>query len=176
MLKVKEGEVDQLNLLFERYHRILFSFFYNMSQNVQLSEDLVQNVFVRILKYRYRFRGEGDFKAWMFHIAKNVHFDHYRKKRITTTDSIEDWQDQIQDQNPISSQLLIEQEKMNLLKQALQQLDSEKREIIVMSKLEGLKYHEIANILGTTEGNVKVKVFRAMKALKAICQKLDTGY
>jgi RNA polymerase sigma-70 factor (ECF subfamily) len=72
MLQVKAGQVDQLGLLFERYHRILFSFFYNLNRNVEMSEDLVQNVFMRILKYKHRFKGDGEFKTWMFHIAKNV--------------------------------------------------------------------------------------------------------
>ena len=173
MLRVKEGELEQLNLLFERYHRVLFSFFYNMSRNVPLSEDLVQNVFMRMLKYRHRFRGDGDFKAWMFHIAKNVHFDHFRKKRISNTENVDDWQDRLRDQAPTGSQQLIEQERMELLNKAIKKLDPEKREIIIMSKLEGLKYSEIADILGTTEGNIKVKVFRAMKALKQICGEME---
>ena len=173
MQKVKEGEIDQLNLLFERYHRVLFSFFYNMSRNMEQSEDLVQNVFVRILKYRHRFEGTGDFKAWMFHIAKNVHYDQFRKKRVRPTENVTDWQDQLADQNPIGSQQLIEKERMKLLQEALKKLEPDKREIIIMSKLEGLRYQEIAEILGTTEGNIKVKVFRAIKALKNICQDLS---
>src|SRR5690348_11487914 len=77
MLRVRDGETDTLGLLFERYKRPLYGFFYGMNRDSELSEDLVQNVFFRILKYRYLFRGEGDFKTWMFHIARNVNNDHY---------------------------------------------------------------------------------------------------
>jgi DNA-directed RNA polymerase specialized sigma24 family protein len=87
MQKVKEGDIDRLGLLFERYKKPLFGFFYGLNKDAGLSEDLVQNVFFRILKYRYLFRGEpagrpggGDFKTWMFHIARNVKNDHYRKE------------------------------------------------------------------------------------------------
>jgi len=81
MLKVKEGDLDKLGLLFERYKKPLFGFFYGMTRDSELSEDLIQNVFFRILKYRYLFRGEGDFKTWMFHIARNVSHDHFKKNR-----------------------------------------------------------------------------------------------
>lgn len=168
MLQVKEGDLDKLGLLFERYHRVLFGFFYNRNKDVALSEDLVQNVFVRILKYKHRYRGDGEFKSWIFHIARNVNVDHYRKKRIKHTEKIEDWQDEIADDAINKSQQMIQEEALDKLRQALQKLDPEKREVIVMSKLQGLKYKEIGKILGCSEGAVKVKVFRALKALKEI--------
>src|SRR5687767_1772753 len=63
MIKVRDGDIDKLGLLFERYKRPLYGFFYGMNRDPDLCEDLVQNVFVRILKYRYLFRGEGDFRT-----------------------------------------------------------------------------------------------------------------
>lgn len=168
MLEVKKGNLDKLGLLFERYHRILFGFFYNKNKDVTLSEDLVQNVFIRILKYKHRYRGDGEFKNWIFHIARNVNVDHYRKKRIKHTEKVEDWQDQIEDNSPDKSQQMMQEEKLAKLRQALQKLEPENREVLVMSKLQGLKYKEIGQLLGCTEGAVKVKVFRALKSLKSI--------
>ena len=173
MLRVRDGKLDHLGLLFERYHRMLFSFFYNRNKDIQLSEDLVQNVFVRVLKYRHRYRGEGEFKHWLFHIARNVGTDHYRKKKIRFADSIDDWKDQLSDQNNTPTQHMIQQEQMTQLKAALDRLDPEKREIIMLSKLEGLRYKEIGQRLGCTEGAVKVKVYRALKALKEFYQQLE---
>ena len=123
-------------------------------------------MFVRILKYKHRYRGDGEFKNWIFHIARNVNVDHYRKKRIKHTEKIEDWQDEIADNSINQSQQMMQKEELNKLRRALQKLEPEKREVIIMSKLEGLKYKEIAQILGCSEGAVKVKVFRALKALK----------
>ena len=82
MVKVRDGDLDRLGMLFERYKRPLYGFFYGLSRDRDLSEDLVQNTFFRILKYRHLFRGEGDFKTWMFHIARNVNNDHYRKDKL----------------------------------------------------------------------------------------------
>jgi len=170
MLKVREGELDQLGLLFERYHRPLFSFFYNRSKNAALSEDLVQNVFVRVLKYRRNFRGDGEFKAWLFHIARNVQYDHHRKWSKRHTENVDEWKDQIEDNGISQHERLVEEEKMEQLKTALQHLDPDKREVIVMAKMKGMKYAEIGQLLGCTEGAVKVRVYRALKELKDIYQ------
>ena len=67
---------------------------------------------------------------------------------------------------------MIKQEELNQLRTALQKLDPEKREVLILSKLQGLKYKEIANLLGCTEGAVKVKVFRALKELKKVFEKM----
>ncbi len=61
MLKVKSGDLDKLGLLYERHKKRLFGFFYKMNSDASLSEDLVQNVFVRMLKYKHTFTGEGSF-------------------------------------------------------------------------------------------------------------------
>ena len=172
MLQVKAGEVDQLGLLFERYHRLLFSFFYKLNQNVEVSEDLVQNVFMRILKYRHRFQGNGEFKTWMFHIAKNVNIDYHKKHRRYRAEDVDQWQDKLLDESRSQNQEMIKQEELNQLRTALQKLDPEKREVLILSKLQGLKYKEIANLLGCTEGAVKVKVFRALKELKKVFEKM----
>ena len=82
MLKVKSGDVDRMGLLFERYHRPLFGFLYHMLGGSRASsEDLVQNVFYRMLKYRHTYTGEGEFRTWMYHLARNVLADHIRKNR-----------------------------------------------------------------------------------------------
>ncbi|MEO1053315.1 MAG: RNA polymerase sigma factor [Bacteroidota bacterium] len=172
MLKVKEGDLDKLGLLFERHKKVLFGFFYNMSHNAELSEDLVQNVFVRILKYKHSFKGDGQFKTWMFHISRNVNNDHYRKNKLGETDDIEDWQDRLGDKDADRAEK--QEEDIRLLKRAMERLDQEKREILTLSKLEGMKYKEIGDVLSCSEGAVKVKVFRALKDLKKIYQVLHT--
>jgi len=172
MLKVKDGDLDKLGLLFKRYNRVLFQFFYNLNRNAALSEDLVQNVFMRILKYRHRFRGDGEFKSWMFFIARNINIDHFKKNKFAYADSIDDWKDRIADDFR-SDQTIMKQEELEQLHKALDQLEPEKKEVLVMSKLDGMPYRQIGEVLGCTEGAVKVKVFRALKALKNTYHNLD---
>lgn len=172
MLKVKDDDLDKLGLLFERYKKPLFGFFYNLNRNQELSEDLVQNTFLRILKYRHLFRGEGDFRTWMFHIARNVSHDHYRKDKLKAKDKVEDWEHQLIHHENKSSELE-QQDEHTLLAVAMEKLSEDKREILLLSKYQEKKYKEIGEVLGCSEGAVKVKVFRALQDLKAIYQQLE---
>ncbi|WP_245970339.1 RNA polymerase sigma factor [Pseudochryseolinea flava] len=175
MVKVRDGDVDKLGLLFERYKRPLYGFFYGMNKDAELSEDLVQNVFVRILKYRYLFRGDGDFRTWMFHIARNVNHDHFRKNKINAKDSLESWEERLGSTENRSTQFQAEEE-MQLLSMAMDQLPDDKREILLLSKYQEKKYKEIGEMLGCTESAVKVKVFRALQELKEVYRKLEAKY
>jgi RNA polymerase sigma factor (sigma-70 family) len=175
MDKVKNGDIDKLGLLFERYKKPLFGFFYGINRDSELSEDLVQNVFVRILKYREVFRGDGEFRSWMFHIARNVSHDHYRKKRIDARDSIEDWQDYIPAEDSIFTELQKEGD-MQLLARAFEKLSEDKREVLLLSKYQDKKYKEIAEQIGSTESAVKVKIFRALRELKELYREIEAKH
>lgn len=172
MLRVKEGNLDKLGLLFERYKKPLFGFFYGMTKDAELSEDLVQNVFFRILKYRYLFRGEGDFKTWMFHIARNVSHDHFRKIKWKHKESLEVWEERL-GTNENRATTFQQDEEMQLLSMAMDRLPEDKREILLLSKFQEKKYKEIGEILGCSEGTVKVKVFRALQDLKEVYRQLE---
>ena len=173
MLRVKEGDLDRLSLLFERYKRPLYGFFYGLNRNAELSEDLVQNVFYRILKYRYLFRGEGDFKTWMFHIARNVSHDHFRKNvKLKANDSIDAWQERLGSDENRSTQFQ-KDEELELLSMAMDRLPEDKREILLLSKYQEKKYKEIGEVLGCSEATVKVKVFRALQELKVLYKQLE---
>lgn len=176
MMKVKGGDLDKLGLLFERYNRPLFSFFYRKTKNPGLSEDLVQSVFERMLKYRTTYSGTGAFTTWMFSIARNAHIDHLRKQKRSREDELPD-EERIVGEVPAGYAELDERNKRKiLLERALDQLSEEKQEVVILSRYEGLRYHEIAEIQGVTESAVKVRFFRAMKDLKQIVTTLSEEY
>ena len=80
MSQVRDGDLEKLGILFERHHVRLFIFFLRMTGDRAASEDLVQEVFVRMLKYRKSFRERGEFSAWMFALARNVSADYFGRR------------------------------------------------------------------------------------------------
>lgn len=172
MLKVKSGDLDKLGLLYERHKKRLFGFFYNMNHNPNLSEDLVQNVFVRMLKYRHTYSGEGSFLAWMFSTARNVRYDYHKKNGQKHTD-LTLVQYKIEDGDTIEKQMS-RKEDVATIQKAMMKLDDEKREVLVLSKFKEMKFSEIAAVLGCSEGAAKVKAHRALKDLKQIVHRMQT--
>lgn len=81
MRAVRDGDVSRLGVLFERYHLALFDFLSRMTGNAGVAEDLVQDVFVRVLKYRATFRDEGRFETWIYRIARNARVDYFKSRR-----------------------------------------------------------------------------------------------
>ena len=75
MLQVRNGEAEMLGVLFDRYQAPLFNFYTKMTQDRAMSEDLVQDVFVRILRYRQTYRPGTPFRTWMYQIARNARLD-----------------------------------------------------------------------------------------------------
>ena len=173
MLKVKEGEVEKLNLLYKRYSRRFFGFFYGMTSDGATSEDLVQNVFMRILKYKHTYKDSGGFEVWAFQLARNVHKDHYRKnKRYSFQEDMNPFEQTLQE----SEHKEVEMERsdeLNYLKKALESLSEEKRELIELVRFQKVKYAKVAEMYGVTESAIKVRVHRILKELRASYLKLD---
>jgi RNA polymerase sigma factor (sigma-70 family) len=171
MLAVRDGDVGRLGVLFERHHRPLFDFFARMTGNRQASEDLVQDVFVRILKYRSTYRNEAQFTTWMYHIARNTRFDQFKKKRPELVFPEEEIQTPAHGISAVR-QVEHDQEK-ELLEQAMLKLNQDKRELLVLARYREMKYEQIAELLGVDVGTIKVRVHRAMKELREIFLKLS---
>ena len=165
MLKVHEGQTDKLALLFERYNKPLFSYFYRYCGRQDVSEDLVQNVFYRILKYKEDYNGSGKFTTWMYKIAHNLAIDYYRKHGRYQYHDVDRLVDESED---TADKALIKKEEARLLRQALDQLKPHEREVLILSKYQELTYKEIGSILNSPEGTIKARVFRAIRSLKEI--------
>ena len=173
MLKVKNGDLDKLGLLYERHKKRLFGFFYNLGNAPSESEDMVQNVFMRILKYRKSYTGEGLFAAWMFRMARNVNYDHHgRSSKNRSVEMVDP--DTVRLEREEGDDHLDKKENTQQLNRALSLLPTEKREVLVLSKLRELKFRELAEILGCSEGAAKVRVHRALNDLRKIYIQLET--
>ncbi len=163
MLKVSEGDLDQLRILFDRYHLRIYNFFQKMVRNQAVSEDLTQDVFAKVIRYKSSYK-HGNFASWIFTIARNIFSTYYQKQKKERSQLIND------DLTSSNEVLITEsnEEELSHLQRALLKLSNSDRELIVMHRFQEIKYEQIAEIMGSSEGAVKVKVHRALKKLKEI--------
>ncbi len=166
MQKVKNGDLDSLAPLFEKYHVKLYNFFLRLTQNKDLSNDLTQNVFRRIISYRESYDTQWKFRSWMYQIARNVHLKHYQENKFLISDFHEP--EHIEQDNKSAIEENEFETRKRTLHEALRQLSPEQREIIELSRFQGLKYKEISDITGNTVTAIKVKVHRAMHKLREL--------
>jgi RNA polymerase sigma-70 factor (ECF subfamily) len=169
MLDVRNGAGETLGVLFDRYHTPLYNFYSKLTSDRTLSEDLVQEVFLRILKYRQSYQPGTPFRAWIYQIARNARVDHYRKtpKHITFEPEMAP--------AVMPRDSAQQSEEVELLHRALLQMPVEKKEILILSRFQELRYDEIARLLGCELGTVKTRIHRAIQELRQTFRQLESG-
>lgn len=165
MQEVCKGKLQNAATLFERYQHRLYSYFIYLSANQSLSEDLVQNTFYRVIKYKHAYKPEYEFKNWLYTIARNNFYNEHRKKEYHA--NIDENTDKITTGNDGEKALLQLQEHQELLN-ALNQLSDNEREILLMNKMQNIKYEDIALIMNENINTIKARAARALKKLKLI--------
>jgi len=164
MEAVKNGDLQQASVLFERYQLRLFNFLARLTTDRELAEDLTQNTFLRMLKYRHSYREGARFQSWIYQVARNVFADHYQAQKNKRAGflNVENMSDALADEN--DSETMDEQEK--ILARSMALLTEEQRELLVLTRFEHMKYEEVAELMNTTVANIKVKVHRAIGKLR----------
>ncbi len=76
MMNVKNGNLSEMSVLFERYHIRIFNFFLKMGLEMDVSQDLTQNLFYRMIKYRNSYKNGSAVISWVYQIARNLHSDY----------------------------------------------------------------------------------------------------
>jgi len=152
---------------------MLFNFFLRLTGNRAASEDLVQEVFTRILKYRAGYQGESRFVVWMYQIARNAHVDFLRKRKPEVP--LDERAEATPGREPLPEDRFEADQEAALVRRALDRLPERKREILLLFRYQDLKLREIAELLGCQVGTVKVQVHRALKDLSRIYFELQGG-
>jgi RNA polymerase sigma-70 factor (ECF subfamily) len=165
MQRVRDGNLEQMSVLFERYHVRMYNFFVKMTSDREASHDLTQNLFYRIMKYRDSYSHGFTFRSWIYQMARNLYMDMYNAEKrsrelFLNTGTFPD--------NPDNDGDIYSEEDYLRLEKSLQMLSREQREIIVLSRYQGLKYAEISAITSLSVPAIKVAVYRAVKQLRGI--------
>lgn len=164
MSLIKDGSLDYLNEIFNRYSKRLYNYFLKSTLDKAESDDLIQELFIRVIKYKKSFKEGHVFEYWVFQIARNMLKDHFRKLKVHNDKF--NLVDQVPEFENEEDKSMEDRERH--LYQAMQGLPTDKRELLVLSKFQGMKYEEIAKLKETTVANIKVQVHRTIKELRSI--------
>jgi len=175
MRAAQEGDLDVMGVLFSRYYSRVFGFLRSMARDAHAAEDLAQDVFVRAVKYRASYRQGSRFTAWLFQIARNVFYDWSKRSSKNAEVADCDYRLAEREETIDYGDAFGRGNDLELLREALDRLPSGKREIIAMSRFQGMSCREMATALDCKVGTIKARVFRALQALKVEFERLEKG-
>lgn len=161
--------------LVRSHTRHVYALCYRFTGSSAESQDLTQEVFVRVFRTLKSFRStEGSFSTWLARVTRNLLIDHYRRTRQErVTDSIEDQLPTLEQEGPAlrPDQALAGREASELLQAALQKLSPDLREAVILRDLQEMEYREIAQVLDIPEGTVKSRINRGRAELARLLRK-----
>lgn len=145
---------------FERYAAELFGYFAHRTGQSAASEDLLQDTFLRAMTYRSSFDGRGSVRSWLYTIARRQLYDR------PDPPPAEEVSVELPDRGSDPLEITVLRDELERTRRALEDLRPEQAEVLILARLQGLPYREIGEILGISEGAVKLRVFRALAALR----------
>ena len=169
----KKRETDQFERLAGESERQVYAVCYHMMGSREDAQDCAQETMLRAFKAFGSFRRDASFSSWITRIAMNVCTDALRKRRsVVSLDAMrEETNFDLPDAAPTAYARLEQKERMRLLREGLDELPEEMRQIIVLRDMRGMSYEEIADTLELPLGTVKSRVSRAREKLSGILQK-----
>lgn len=171
------GESSAFAVLLDRYGQRIYAFIMRNVGSEQTAEELVQDVFLRVVHRASTFRRQAKFSTWLYTIARNICIDHARKAKHRRHLSLDaplrsdeadggTMLDRVSDHSPGADVQTRDERFRRALKNALARLPEDQRDVFVMREFEGLKFREIAVIVGIPENTVKSRMRYALQALR----------
>ena len=173
MLRVRAGDDTSFALLLDRHRMPVVHFLFRMVQNRAISEELAQEVFLRVYRSRASYEPTAKFTTWLFRIATHLALNWIRdgKKEKNQESLNEETPDgierQLADRRQTVEQELVYQVKLLEVRRAIDALPAKQRAAVMMHKYEELGYSQIAEALECSESAVKSLLFRAYETLRA---------
>lgn len=173
VLAIGGGDTDSLGVLVARWERRLYRFVYRLLPRPDDAREVCQETFLRVLSKAHRFRPGSRYSTWMYQIALNLVRDRERRRRrwslLFTDRTPEDDVGAAAGTLPAGGEpdaaadLSI---KSRAVRGALGRLPREQREVLVLKEYEGLKFREIAELLGCPESTVKSRMYHGLSCLR----------
>jgi RNA polymerase sigma factor (sigma-70 family) len=166
MLLVGKGEPQQLAVLFTRHHRKLYNFFRKLGNTPPLSEDLVQETFMRMLRYAGSYRETGQFVPWMYQVARNTAADSFSDREFEDIEEEAVLAEIPPDNANDPAHLQSAQESEMQLQRALLRLPQDSRELVLLSRMRELGSEDLARLFACSQSAVKVRLHRSLRLLR----------
>lgn len=169
---------DLFDSFYDKYHQDLYNYVFYMVKNKQITEDLVQEIYIRIIKSYQNFRGDSSEKTWAFSIARHVTYDYFRsqqRKRKHITDTF-DWNEKgqyIPDNEALPDEILLQNENIQLIYTLLDHCTIDQKNVLLLRFIQGFSIQETANILDITVSKVKTTQHRGIKTLQKRLERRD---
>lgn len=161
---IKASDADAFKVLYLRYQKALYGFLWRRTRDPQTSQDLLQETFIRVWKYRLNLDPNRSIKAYLYRIAANLATDHSHKKSSRMA---------VFTDNPPGETASFQQDDIELREEilaAIELLPEPLKQVLTLNRFDGLKYREIAEALNIS---VKTVESRMSKALKNLREKLS---
>lgn len=178
MMRFQGGDRNAFAILVKRHKTPLYNFILRQVRTVQVAEDLVQDVFVKIVHNATDFKHEARFSTWTYAIARNVCIDHLRKMSLRRHPSLDQPSqedndgptllDRMSDKHPQTSaeRAAIGSEIGVRITKAVEELPPEQREVFLLRELGNIPFKDIAEMVGVPENTVKSRMRYALERLQ----------
>jgi len=174
---LRAGEEAAYEELVQRFSQPVYNLVYRLLNDPGETNDVVQEVFLKIFRSVGSFRRQSSLKTWIYRIAINETHNHrrWRHRRRGLEIGLEEeqgdgmtYEQVLPDTGKSPFELALDRESEALLEEALEQVKPAYRTALILRDVEGLTYEEIAEILDVSLGTVKSKLVRGREALKAV--------
>ncbi len=169
----KAGDPDAWRTLVERYSKRVFNIVFQFTSQREDSEDLTQEIFIKVFQSLKKFNPETSFVPWLIRITKNYCIDNYRvRKRFRQSTDGENVISYQKDYTYYPYKSLLEKERAHFIMKGVQSLTEDLKTAIILRDIQGFNYCEIAEVLGIPEGTVKSRINRARIELATTLRKM----
>lgn len=156
----------QFEDVLREYSTPVYSFCERLIGNDEDAKDLTQDIFVKIWKNLEKYDDSKSLKAWVFTIARNTCYDWLRKKKNLFFSQMEDFEENILDENPLQDELFIQRENVGKVEEALKFLSKDQLEVVTLHYTENMSFEEIAAVLDKSINTVKSQNRRGLMKMK----------
>lgn len=164
--KAQQGDMLAFNELIKPYIKPAYNIALKYLKNREDAQDISQDAFVKVMKSIHSFKGNASFSTWIYRIVINLCHDFYSKNK-KKSQALENLTC-IYSESDLNEEIVMKKDKSQVIHEILQEMDEEKRRILILRDVQGFKYDEIADILNIPIGSVKSKISRAREQFKQI--------